>query len=373
MTPSHPAPPHTLGEIAAAIGAELVGDGSWTVRAIAEPADAGAEDLAIAIEPAALRLLAGSAARAALVAREAAPPAGALAGYLSARRPRHALALLLRLFDRPAQPPGGVHPTAAVEPSARLGDDVSVGAFVYVGDGAEIGRGTVLMPHVTVGAGARIGADCRLHPGARIGERVSLGDRVIVQSNACLGADGFSYATPDAGSIETARASGRITARNTEIVRLNSIGTVVLGDDVEVGANATIDRATIGATTVGRGTKIDNLVLVGHNTAIGENCLIAGQVGISGSCRIGDRVVLAGGVGIADHIAVGDDAIVMAGSGVGRDVPAATIVAGYPAMPRDEAFAQHAHIRRLGRMLRDLAALAKRVRRLEGGTDDGGR
>jgi len=372
MTPSPPATPHSLGEIAAAIGADLVGDGALPVRGVAEPATARADDLAVAIEPVALRLLAGSAARAALVVEDAVPPR-VLSGYLSARRPRHALALLLRLFDRPAQPPGGVHPTAAVEPSARLGEGVSVGAFVYVGDGAEIGRGTVLMPHVTVGAGARIGADCRLHPGARVGERVTLGDRVIVQPNACLGADGFSYATPDAGSIETARASGRITARNTEIVRLNSIGTVVLGDDVEIGANATIDRATLGATTVGRGTKIDNLVLVGHNTAIGDNCLIAGQVGISGSCRIGDRVVLAGGVGIADHIAIGDDAIVMAGSGVGRDVPAATVVAGFPAMPRDEAFAQHANVRRLGQMLRDIAGLTKRVRRLESGPDEGER
>jgi UDP-3-O-[3-hydroxymyristoyl] glucosamine N-acyltransferase len=218
---------------------------------------------------------------------------------------------------------------------------------------------------VTVGADAVLGARCLLHPGARVGERVRLGDRVIVHHNASIGADGFSFVTPEPGSIETARASGEITARNTQIVRIPSLGDVEIGDDVEIGASSAIDRAMLGTTRVGRGTKIDNQVQIGHNTVIGENCLIAGQVGISGSCRIGNRVVFAGQAGVADHATIGDDAILMAGSKIHGHVAPAAIMVGYPAVSRKEFVAQLRSISRLKWKTGDFARLEARIVEIE--------
>jgi UDP-3-O-[3-hydroxymyristoyl] glucosamine N-acyltransferase len=220
---------------------------------------------------------------------------------------------------------------------------------------------------VTVGSGAVVGAGCLLHPGVRLGERVVLGDRVIVHHNASIGADGFSYVTPEPASFEAARghAGDEVTARIRDLRRINSIGTVVIGDDVEIGAGAAIDRANIGATIIGRGTKIDNLVQVGHNCVIGEDCLFSGQVGISGSARIGDRVVLAGQAGIADHARIGDDAIVGPQSGVSRIVGERQVVMGYPAVKRSTFFSERLNIGRIGRLLREVADLRARLSALE--------
>ena len=368
MAPLAPCPTRTLAEVADALAGELAGDGAMVLRRVVHPAAAeGAEDLALAVEQDAFGALAGSAARPAVVAAGSAPPP-ALAGYVAVDWSRHALARLLALFETPHHAPPGIHPSAVVDPTAGLGEHVSIGPFVYVGPGARIGHGSVVMAHVTIGAEARIGSLCRIHPGCRIGERVTMGDRVILQHNVSLGADGFSYATPEPGSVETARRTGRIEAQNTAIARIPSLGTVRLGDEVEIGAGSTIDRGTIGATTIGRGTKIDNLVLVAHNVTIGENCLICGNVGISGSARIGDRVVMAGGAGMADHASLGDDSIVLAYGGVVGDLPAGGIYVGQPAMARDEFFRQFRNIRRLGRMNDRLGELDKRLAAIEAAT-----
>jgi UDP-3-O-[3-hydroxymyristoyl] glucosamine N-acyltransferase len=188
---------------------------------------------------------------------------------------------------------------------------------------------------------------------------------VIVQPNAVIGADGFSFVTPEKGSVESARETMRVEAQNLDIVRINSIGNVEIGDDAEIGAGTTVARGTLGATRIGRGTKIDNLVQVGHNCSIGANCLIAGNTGISGSVTIKDRVTLAGAVGIADHVTIGEDAVVAGGSGVAQDIPAREVWAGYPALPVNEARTLHIHFRRLPRILRDVVALYERVARLE--------
>ncbi len=359
--------PYTLGDVAAALDAPVVGDPALPVRDLVHPREARDEaDLVFIMDPTLLAALAGTPVRCAVVAQEIAVPPGQFAGHIPVPRPRYALATLLDLFARPVHAPAGVHPSAFVDASAELGPRVSVGAFTYVGPGATVGPGTVLMPHVTVGAEARIGADCLLHPGVRVGERVVLGNRVIVHHNASIGADGFSYATPDAASFETARGGGDVVETPIRgLRRINSIGTVVIGDDVEIGACAAIDRANIGATTIGRGTKIDNLVQVGHNCTIGEDCLISGQTGISGSCRIGNRVVLAGGVGVADHITIGDDAVVGARSGVGRHVPPRQVVIGLPATAKTKFIERELNVGRIGRLIRDLADLRRRLARLE--------
>lgn len=354
-------PARTLAEIAEALDGSLTGDGDIVVRRVAHPAAAlGEEDLALAIEKEAAAALAGSKARAAIVVAGTSPPSS-IAAYVAVERGRYALARLLALFEVPPHAQLGVHPSAVVDASARLGERVSIGPFVHVGPDVEIGHHTVVLSHVSVGAGARVGAHCRIHPGARIGERVVIGDRVILQHNASLGADGFSYATPEPGSVETARATGRVAGRNTAIARIPSLGTVVLGDEVEVGAGSAVDRATIGVTRIGAGTKIDNLVQVGHNVTIGENCLICGNVGISGSASIGNRVVLAGGAGVADHVRIGDDCIIMGNAAVASDLPAGGLYVGQPAIPRDEFFRQFRNIKRLGRMHDKLAEIEKRL------------
>lgn len=357
----------TLADVAAALGAPVEGDGSIVVGELVHPRMAERpSDLAFVMEASAAAALAGSPVRAAVVARDIELPQGAVDGAVRVDNARYALAILLDIFAKPVHAAPGIHPSAVVDGSAGIGDDVSIGPLAYVGPGARIGRGTVVMSQVTIGAGARIGDDCLLHPGVRIGERVIVGDRAILHHNASIGADGFSFVTPEEPSFEQAkRRLDTVTVRNEGIRRINSIGTVILGNDVEVGANAAIDRANLGATVIGDGTKIDDLVMIGHNNSIGRDCLISGQAGVSGSCRIGDRVVLAGRAGIADHVTIGDDAVVGAGSGVWRDVGDKEIVAGYPALPKRDAVTRETNILRISRILKDLGELKKRLAALE--------
>ena len=251
---------------------------------------------------------------------------------------------------------------SVVEAGAELGDGVSIGALAYVGPSARIGSGTTVLPQAFVGADAVVGADCLIYPGVRIGERVQIGDRVIIHNNASIGSDGFSYVTPEQASYEAAKSGGdQVAAQIKGLRRIASIGTVRIGDDVEIGACAAIDRSNIGATVIGRGTKLDNHVQIGHNVAIGEDCLFSGQVGIAGSVKVGNRVVLAGQVGVADHLTIGDDAVVGGGSGLWKNVEAGQVVAGYPALPKTEALRQQADLARLPRLLRDMAALKRQV------------
>lgn len=342
-----------LKDIAAALKADLTGDGELVVEGVNHPAAAGPKDLALALEESALSALGGTAARAAILRRGTEAPAG-LAAVLTVDHPRYALAGLTRFFANTPHATKGIHPSAVVDPSAVVEEPASIGPFVQIGPGARIGRGTVVLGHVTIGAYARIGAEALLHPGVRIGERVEIGDRVILHHNVSIGADGFSFAIPEPGSPPP--------AGSPRIARIASLGTVILGPDVEVGANSCIDRGTIEATIIGAGTKIDNLVMIGHNNQIGEGCLIAGRVGISGSCRIGNRVILAGGVGIADHITIGDDAVVLAGAQVGsnRIAPGAVVI-GMPAMPRDKFFEQVRYMFRLKRIFTDVAEIKRRL------------
>lgn len=230
---------------------------------------------------------------------------------------RLALARLSRRLDpRPAIAAVGVHPSAVVDPSARLGARVAVGALAVIGAGAVIEDDVVVGPGAAIGAGARVGAGSVLRARVVIEDGVVVGRRCWLQAGAVVGADGFGFAPGPRGAE-----------------RIHHLGTVVLGDDVEVGANACIDRATLGATVVGPRSKIDNLVQVGHNVHIGSDVLIAGQTGIAGSTTIGDRVIIGGAAGIADHVEVGDDARIAGGAGVTKSVPAGDTWGGYPAQP----------------------------------------
>jgi len=357
--------PMKLSEIAAALDARVEGDGSIEIARAVHPTEAeGPGDLVLAMDKDLAALLPGSKANAAVLAEGMEVPDG-IAGAILVKRPRYAMAGLMDVFEKPVHAEPGVHPQAYVAPDAVLGEGVSIGPLAYVGPKAVLGDGTIVMPQATVGAEARLGRNCLIHPGARIGERVVMGERCIIHPNAAVGNDGFSFVTPEPGSVESAKSTGRVTATNVLIRRVNSIGTVILGDDVEVGAGATIDRGTVTATRVGNGTKIDNLVQIGHNVVIGTNCMLCGHVGVAGSVTIGDRVVLAGKVGVADHKTIGSDSVVAANSGVGRDIPPKTVWMGYPAMPRSEAFEQLKNLGRLKRFFADVVDLKNRLKVLE--------
>ena len=355
--------PYSFAEIAETFGSAVNGDAELRVARLMHPLEASKpDDLIFIMDPGLAARLPESPVRCAILADGITPPDGSLDAWFNVGRPRFALAILMDLFERAPHAPPGIHPTAVVEDGAEIGADVSIGALSYIGPNAKIGPGTIVMPQVYVAADAEIGANSLLYPGVRIGEEVRIGDRVIIHYNASLGADGFSFVTPQQASHEAAKSGGdEVTSVLDGIYRIASIGTVRIGDDVEIGAGTAIDRSNIGTTVVGRGTKIDNNCQIGHNVRIGEDCLISGQVGLAGSVKIGNRVVLAGQVGIADHLTIGDDAVVGGGSGLWKNVEPKQIVAGYPAMPKSEAFRREADIARIPRLMRQVAELRKQV------------
>lgn len=359
-----------LREIAATIGAEFQGDGNLAVSRLVHPsAHERADDLVLAMDDALLPLLEGKTVMAAVISKKAAPATPPAENILRVNRPRVALAALTTLFAPPPAYGTGIHSTAVVDASAVLAADVVIGPGCVIGPRVALGAGCVLQSQVTVEADATIGAGTVLRAGVRIGAHCVLGARCLVHFNSSIGSDGFSFVTPERGSVEAAKSDGAITATNNQgLLRIASLGTVVIGDDVEIGANTSIDRGTILPTRIGNGTKIDNQVQIGHNVQIGNDCMICGRVGIAGSTVIGDRVVLGGATGIADHVKIGDDAMLMAFSGVPGNIPARQIYGGIPAMPRDRFMEQMFAINRLKSLSKQVENLSASVKTLEQGT-----
>lgn len=364
MKPSdEPINTHTVAEIAQATGLLAVGDTSLKITRPAAPADAGADDLALAMSPKHEAALRACPARAAVLWEGADWQALGLASALYAPRARVALAALGEVFAHQPDLTPGIHPSTLIDPTATIGDDAWIGPFTVIGPNARVGARARIAAHVTIGRDSVIGADAALHPGVRIGARTRIGDRFIAHPNACIGVDGFSFVTPLPGSVESAKSTGRITddALNLSLRRINSLGAVEIGDDVEIGAGTTIDRGTVASTTIGDGTKIDNQVQIGHNARIGQTCLISGQTGIAGSARIGDRVVLGGKSGVADHLTVGSDTVIAAGSLVGTNVAPRSVMMGVPAIPRDAFNLQNIALRRLPRLVDQFRELRSRL------------
>lgn len=363
---------HRLSDLARALGARIEGDGDLMILRAAEPQDAGPDDLAMAMAPAYADRLAQGAARAAVLWDGADWRALGLRAAIFVPRPRYAMAGITAALDPGPDIAPGIHPSAVIDPSASLGAGVAVGPLTVIGPGAVIGAGSRIGPQATIGAGARLGADALIHAGVRIGAGVIIGARFIAQPNAVVGGDGFSFVTPERGRVEAVRATlGQVADTAPQAwVRIHSLGGVEVGDDVELGAGSTIDRGTIRATRVGSGTKIDNLVQIGHNVVTGRDCLLCAQSGIAGSSRLGDRVVLAGHAGIADNLIVGDDAVITAAAKVLSNVPPGKVVAGYPAMAMETHLEVYKAQRRLPRLAAALADLQKTVKEL---VDKGGR
>lgn len=356
---------HSIKDIAAALGVPFHGDGSLTIRRAAEPAQAGPDDLALAMSPRYGPALSEGRARAAILWPGADWQTFGLAAAIVAPRARLALAQLTdALRDDGAFEPG-IDPTARIDPAANIAATAAIGPFCVIGAGVEIGEGTRLDSHVTVGAGSAIGARGLIHAGVRIGKSVRIGDNAVVHPNVVLGADGFSFVTVEPSNVERARETlGRVAAdipAEPTWHKIHSLGGVEIGHDVEIGANSTVDAGTIRATRIGDGTKIDNLVQVGHNVIVGSHCLLCAQTAIAGSALIGDRVVLGGKSGVADNITVGDD-VVLGGAAIAlSNVPAGRVMMGYPATRMDQHIESYKALRRLPRLLRDVVARQGRV------------
>ncbi|PWJ20382.1 UDP-3-O-(3-hydroxymyristoyl)glucosamine N-acyltransferase [Jannaschia seohaensis] len=359
----------TLQDIADALGRPVEGDGTLTLRRAAEPSAAGPEDLALAMSPSYADALARGAARAAILWEGADWQAMGLAGAVTVPRARLAMARITAALDPGPELAPGIHPSAIVDPTAEIAPDAAIGPLCVVGPRVRIGAGTRLLAHVTVGADARIGENCLLHPGVRVGSRVTLGDRVICQPGATIGGDGFSFVTPEESGVEKARrslgATGEVAPQSW--TRIHSLGSVTIGDDVEIGSNATIDKGTVADTRVGRGTKIDNLVQIGHNNIIGEDCLLCGQVGLAGSSVVGDRVVLGGQVGVNDNITIGDDVVAGGASKIFTRVPSGAVILGHPAVKMETQIQIQKATRRLPRLAAQIAELRAAVAKLTGG------
>ncbi len=354
---------YTIEQIATALGAKAYGAVDMEIDGLAEPAEAGARDLALAMKPEYAKNLPDGAARAAMVWDGADWAGLGLDAAIITPRPRYAMSGLTTMMDPGQGWADGIHPSAVVDESADLGAGVTVGPLAVVCAGARIGAGTVIGPQAFVGTGARIGTMGFLREGVRIGARVVIGERFIAQPGAVVGGDGFSYVTPEKSSVEQARQTLGDTGdtQSQSWTRIHSLGSVTIGDDVELGSNCTIDRGTIRDTRIGNGTKIDNLVMVGHNVQIGNDSLLCGCVGIAGSTRIGNNVVLGGQTGVSDNIFIGDNVITGGGTIVLSNIPAGRVMLGYPAMKMESTMEVFKGLRRLKRLFTDVAELKKTV------------
>jgi len=346
----------TVEQLAALVRGRLVGDGSISIHSARPVGEAGPGDITFIENERYAKMLRTSPASAAIVGPHFKPAAAEPnLPVIEVDDPMGAF-LAVRSHLGGAEKPRwvGVHPQAWVAPTAVIGKDVAIYPFAYVGDEAVIGDGVTLHPGVVVGDRCRIGKDTVIHPNAVLYRDVSLGERVEVHAGTVLGGDGFGYRLVD----------GRH-------VKVPQTGRVEVGDDVEIGANCTVDRATFEATRIGDGSKIDNLVMIGHNNQIGRHNLLCGQVGIAGSCKTGDYVVMAGQAGIKDNTEIGHRAVVGAQAGVHRSVPAEQQVLGSPAIPLREQRRVFQMIARLPEMHRQLRELSAQVAVLTAGLSTG--
>lgn len=336
----------TLGEIVKVVGGELVGKPDIVITGISGIKEAKKGDITFLANPKYESKIHTTQASAIITYRQVNNSSKFL---IRTDNPSLAFAKVVNLFSPGnIKHPQGIHSTAIISPYARLEKNVSVGAYTIIEEGAGVEEGTVIYGGCFVGANAKIGKNCLIYPHVSIRERVRIGSRVIIHSGAVIGSDGFGFAMVR-GLAE----------------KIPQIGTVIVEDDVEIGANTTIDRARVDKTIIGKGTKIDNLVQIAHNVVIGANCVIVAQAGISGSTALGKDVILAGQAGIVGHIHIGEGAVIAAQAGVTKSVPAHTKVSGYPAKPHTEAKRVNACLQRLPQAYKKIKELEEKIRKLE--------
>jgi UDP-3-O-[3-hydroxymyristoyl] glucosamine N-acyltransferase len=335
-----------LSDLAAQLGCQLEGDGEIDIRRVATIENAEPGDLTFLANSKYAAALASTRASAVIVGPD---DRGSAAVLLRTSNPYLAFARAVGLLNPAPRPAPGVHPTAIVAPDAVLEADITIGPYVVVEAGARIGARTLIAAHSVIGAGAVLGPDCLLHARVSIRERVQIGARCVIQDGAVVGSDGFGFAHREDGTHE----------------KIPQVAAVVIEDDVEIGANTTIDRPAIGETRVRAGTKIDNLVQIAHGVSVGKNALLAAQVGVAGSTVIGDDVMFGGQVGVTGHVTVGDRVRASAKTGVTGNVPADTFITGYPHLENLEWRKAYAVVRRLPELRKQLIDLERRLAALE--------
>lgn len=344
-----------INEIAALLGAAVEGDAGIEITRVAKIEEAGTGDLSFLANPKYAKYLGLTRASAVIIGRkfevEERPAGAPPVTLLRVDDPYVGFVRVLALFNPPQPPiPPGIHPTAVIAASARIGKDVRLGAHVVLGEGVTVGDRSIVAPCVVLGDGVQCGEDCLLHANVSVREGCVIGNRVILQPGAVIGSDGFGFAPKADGSYE----------------KIPQMGIVVIEDDVEIGANTTVDRATLGETRIKKGVKLDNLIQVAHNVVIGENTVMAAQSGISGSTKLGKNIMVAGQVGFTGHIEVADGVKVGAQSGVHRALtkPGATYF-GTPAYQQREAMRIYGSFPQLPDLLATVRDLQKRLEKLE--------
>ncbi len=335
----------TLEQLATLVGGSVIGDGNLEISRVAPIDTAGPGEITFVANPKYLSRLAQTRAAAAIVAPGTEAPGLPL---LVCANPYLAFAKILTALQVQRPAPGGVMAGASVDPSAQLAEEVTIHPGCVVGPEVTIGRGTILYPGVILYAGVSIGADCILHGGAVVREGCRLGDRVILQPNAVIGSDGFGFA-PD----------------GNRYFKIPQVGIVEIGDDVEIGACCCIDRAAMGVTRIGRGTKLDNLVQIAHNVTIGEDTILVAQVGIAGSTTIGNHCTFGGQSAVVGHVKVGDNVMLGGQSGIAGNTEGNQILSGSPAMPHREWLKASMSFAKLPEMRKELTRLRRQLDRLE--------
>ena len=335
-----------LTELAERLECRLEGDGTIDVRRVAGIESAGPGDVTFFTNRKYAAALQSTRASAVILAEDAEPAPCAM---LRTKTPYLAFARAVGLFADAWRPAPGIDAQASVADDAVVAPDASVGPFAVIGAGARVGARSLVHAHATIGRGAAIGADCVVHAGVSIREHVRLGDRVVVQDGAVIGSDGYGFAQTADG----------------EHVKIPQVGDVVIEDDVEIGANSTIDRPAVGETRIRAGAKIDNLVQIAHGVTIGRRVLLAAQVGIAGSTTVEDSVTLAGQVGVAGHLTIGEGTIATAQTGIPNSLEARSFVSGYPAIPNRDWLKASAVFRRLPELRKQIADLEQRLAELE--------
>lgn len=332
----------TLAEIAQLVGGTLNGDGSRVIEGVAGLNEATEKDISFLGNVKYLSNFKSTRAGAVIVSPDIDPNGKPV---IVLKNPMYGWAKMLEILGRErSQHPQGIHPSAAVAKSAVIGKNVSIGAFTVVEDGAVIGDNTVIYPQVFIGHHVRIGENCLVHPHATIREHVSIGNRCILHPGVVIGGDGFGF-----------------TFHEGKHYKVPQVGTVELGDDVEIQSNTTIDRAAVGVTKIGSGTKVDNLVQIAHNVEIGQHCLIVALTGIAGSVIIGNYVTLAAQTGVAGHLHIGDGVIAGARSGISHDIKPKEVIWGSPTMPLRQELKIQALIRKLPELFDEFKNFKKKL------------
>lgn len=338
----------TVAEIAQLVDGEVIGNPNLEISGVANIEDAREGDITFALNGKYLKPAYDSRTSAIIVSNEAMIEPGNGRTFIKTANPRLAFTRVLAVFAPEIKIAVGIHPTAILGKNVDLGRNISIGPYAVIGDDVKIGDEVVVLAHSYVGDGVEIGDETTIYPQVTLCRGVKIGKKVIIHPGSVIGSDGFGYV--------------RV---NRSHLKIPQNGSVEIGDEVEIGANVTIDRATTGVTSIGRGTKIDNLVQIAHNVTIGEDCIIVAQVGISGSAKVEDAVTLAGQVGVAGHLIIGANTVVAARSGITKSIKPNEVISGYPARPHNEEKRINAAISRLPTLLKRVRGLEQKIEELE--------